>query len=66
MRVNRSGRASVDATGGLSRKSFWSGSSRFSKALAFEIVRHLTIESVKDRPSARSSSRCSSTLAVSS
>lgn len=49
------------ATGGLSRNSFWSGSSRFSKALDPEASKHL-ITALVNEPS-RS---CSSTFAVSS
>ena len=62
----RSGRASVDATGGLKRRSFCKGSRRFSKAFAFERVKHRTMASVNDVLSWLSSKRCSSTFAVSS
>lgn len=41
MRENRSGRARLSATGGLSRRSFCRGSRRFSNAFAFEVVKHL-------------------------
>jgi len=61
MRWKRSGWARLNATGGLSRNSFCKGSNKFSKALAFEVVKHLMIAVGKDP-----SRRCSSTLAVSS
>lgn len=47
--------------GGLSLSSFCNGSKRFSKAFAFAVVKHLMIPEVN-----APSSRCSSTLAVSS
>lgn len=61
MQQNRSGSAKLRATSGLKRSSFCSGSRRFSKAFALDVVKHLMIPLVKDP-----SRRCSSTLAVSS
>ena len=48
MRENNSGRATAEAMGGLRRRSFCSGSRRFSKALALEVVKHLMRAVPKD------------------
>ena len=61
MRLKRSGWAKLEATGGLRRSNFWRGSRRFSKALAFEVVKQRIMAWVKEP-----SRRCSSTRAVSS
>lgn len=61
MRRNNSAWARLRATGGLIRKSFCRGSSRFSNALALEVVKQLMIALVNEP-----SRRCSSTFAVSS
>ena len=61
IRENRSGCARLSAMGGLKCRSFCKGSSKLSKALAFEVVKHLMIAWANDP-----SRRCSSTLAVSS
>lgn len=61
IREKRSGCARLSAIGGLNRRSFCRGSNKFSKAFAFDVVKHLMIPWANDP-----SRRCSSTLAVSS
>ena len=60
-REKRSGWARDSARAGERRRSFWSGSRRFSKALARAVVKHCTMAEAK-----LLLKRCSSTLAVSS